>query len=222
MRTTLNRLVFVATLLLIGGCSSSLTEPTLAPPVAPARMIVDDCGDGCAPGDTQDPSAVPYPTYPTDLPIELVRTIDVPNFDLALALYDTSAMSTTMCDVSSSLIDAPDADGQTGPILRVDRNPNCEYGPCADQYIDARADFHQMMAGATALGVNAGSVIASFFLGPAGQGIRVYMSRYGWLGAGTGAYVGWAGYNRWRASNQILRRCVQNNSTWFVHVTILH
>jgi hypothetical protein len=215
MRTPL-RWLALPSLILFAACAEPPTDPTAPPPLRPLgaeQMIATDCGGGICTADED------WPTYPTDLPIAQVRTIDTPNFDANFDLYaDTTALMS--CEVASQLIDAPDADGQTGPILIVQRAATCPTGPCGDLYLSARADFHTMMSGSLLIAGSAVTAVAATFLGPGGQAIRVVASRFAWGGA-TGAYVGWAGYNRYRVSQNLYKSCLNTNSSWFYHVTIL-
>lgn len=199
-------LVFAA----LTGCTEATSSPLLSPEAVREVICVDPTGPGC------DPNTPPpeWPTYPTDLPVEQVITLDSPaHFEIQAELY--AGVPETSCDLGSRVVDTSDLDGGQ-PILYTKRSATCPESPCYPDFLNARAAFHNMLSG----GLLTAATIGSAFLGPVGQGFRIYASSRFAI-TGLGGYATWASYNSYRVSNGAFKKCVGDNYAWFNTYTVI-
>ncbi len=197
---------------LLTGCTEASTAPLLRPDARLDVTCIDPTGPGC---DPDAPPPGPWQTFPTDLPVEQVKTINTPLYDEQFYLYGDDP-KLQACEIGSKIIDAPDPDGYTKPTMTTRYSATCPASPCYPDFLNARAAFHSMLSA----GLLTGATIGSAFLGPVGQGVRIYASSRFAVWGLTG-YATWASYNQYRVANGNFRRCVGDNYAWFNVSTVL-
>ena len=116
-------------------------------PQSPTRMMVDDCGDGCAPGDALDPSLVNLDTYPNVRDVDVAPDIvEFGNLPMGPSVMDASFDTPPACQWQV-IENRPNGYTSSATGATIYRPAACADGPCYGEYLDARNAAQQFGLG---------------------------------------------------------------------------